>query len=124
MEGSTDSEALFFLALTFGLEDDPVGAVARAVGLVEDLAERRGIGVVAVYTSHDPKGELSAPTTGQVGQTLYVQFSVAASNATRRPSSRTWRSSSRLDDKGTPMLVNAAKPSRASTSRTPSRPSR
>ena len=24
IEGSTDSEALFFLALTFGLEDDPI----------------------------------------------------------------------------------------------------
>jgi predicted glutamine amidotransferase len=28
--GSTDSEALFYLALTFGLDDDPVGAVAQA----------------------------------------------------------------------------------------------
>ena len=36
IEGSTDSEMLFFLALTFGLEDDPPTAVARAVGLVEE----------------------------------------------------------------------------------------
>ncbi|WP_374969214.1 class II glutamine amidotransferase [Terrabacter sp. BE26] len=43
VEGSTDSEALFFLALTFGLEDDPIAGVARAVGFVEDQAERRGI---------------------------------------------------------------------------------
>ena len=43
IEGSTDSEALFFLALTFGLEADPIDGVARAVGFVEDLAERRGI---------------------------------------------------------------------------------
>lgn len=43
IEGSTDSEALFFLALTFGLEGDPIGGVARAVGFVEDLAERRGV---------------------------------------------------------------------------------
>jgi glutamine amidotransferase len=43
IEGSTDSEALFFLALTFGLQDDPIGGVARAVGFVEDLAERRGV---------------------------------------------------------------------------------
>src|SRR5262245_23131189 len=35
VEGSTDSEAFFFLALTYGLEDDPPGAVQRAVGLVE-----------------------------------------------------------------------------------------
>ena len=37
IEGSTDSETLFFLALTFGLVDDPVDAVARAVGFVEDV---------------------------------------------------------------------------------------
>ena len=33
VEGSTDSETFFFLALTFGLEDDPPAAVERAVGL-------------------------------------------------------------------------------------------
>jgi predicted glutamine amidotransferase len=43
IEGSTDSEVLFKLALTFGLEDDPIGAVERAVGLVEATAERHGI---------------------------------------------------------------------------------
>ncbi|MEW1953452.1 class II glutamine amidotransferase [Terrabacter sp. NPDC080008] len=43
VEGSTDSEAFFFLALTFGLEDDPIAAVAKAVGFIEDLAERRGV---------------------------------------------------------------------------------
>jgi glutamine amidotransferase len=41
--GSTDSEAFFFLALTMGLEDDPPGAVARAVGHIEDIGRRRGI---------------------------------------------------------------------------------
>jgi len=43
IEGTTDSEALFYLALTFGLAQDPVRAVERAVGLVEDVAERRGV---------------------------------------------------------------------------------
>ncbi|WP_205302470.1 class II glutamine amidotransferase [Nonomuraea montanisoli] len=43
IEGSTDSEVLFFLALTFGLPDDPPGAVAHAVGLVEEIARRHGI---------------------------------------------------------------------------------
>jgi len=41
--GSTDSEALFYLALTFGLEDDPLPAVERAVGFVEATARARGI---------------------------------------------------------------------------------
>jgi predicted glutamine amidotransferase len=43
LEGSTDSEALFFLALTFGLTDDPPAAVARAVGLVEEVGRRHGV---------------------------------------------------------------------------------
>ena len=40
IEGSTDSEVFFFLALTLGLEDDPPGAVARAVGLIEEIGRR------------------------------------------------------------------------------------
>jgi predicted glutamine amidotransferase len=43
IEGSTDSELLFYLALTLGLEDDPPGAVERMVGLVEEVGRRHGI---------------------------------------------------------------------------------
>ncbi|UNX53774.1 class II glutamine amidotransferase [Georgenia sp. TF02-10] len=43
IEGSTDSEVLFFLALTFGLAEDPPAAVERAVGLVEEVCDRHGI---------------------------------------------------------------------------------
>ena len=43
IEGTTDSEAMFYLALTFGLEDDPVAAVARTVGLVEAVGRRHGV---------------------------------------------------------------------------------
>jgi len=43
IEGSTDSELLFFLALTFGLVDDPPSAVTRAVGLVEETGRRHGV---------------------------------------------------------------------------------
>jgi glutamine amidotransferase len=43
VEGSSDTEFFFFLALTFGLEHDPPAAVARAVGLIESLAAGRGI---------------------------------------------------------------------------------
>jgi predicted glutamine amidotransferase len=43
IEGSTDSEVVFYLALTFGLEDDPIGALERAVGLIEATARKRGI---------------------------------------------------------------------------------
>ncbi|KAB7743026.1 class II glutamine amidotransferase [Nostocoides sp. F2B08] len=43
IEGSTDSEMLFFLALTYGLSEDPPAAVSRAVGLVEATGRRHGI---------------------------------------------------------------------------------
>jgi predicted glutamine amidotransferase len=43
LEGSTDSEAFFLLALTMGLEDDPPTAVARAVGTIEHVGRAREI---------------------------------------------------------------------------------
>jgi len=43
IEGSTDSELFFYLALTFGLESDPPAAVEAAVGLIEDVGRRRGV---------------------------------------------------------------------------------
>ena len=43
VEGSTDSETFFFLALTMGLEDDPPSAVARAVGFIEHVGQSKGI---------------------------------------------------------------------------------
>ena len=42
IQGSTDSELLFYLAITLGLEDDPPGAVERMVGLVEEAGRRHG----------------------------------------------------------------------------------
>ena len=41
--GSTDSEVLFYLALTYGLEDDPLGAMERAVGFVEATGRAHGV---------------------------------------------------------------------------------
>jgi predicted glutamine amidotransferase len=43
IEGTTDSEVLFFLALTFGLEDDPVAAVEQMVGFVEEVGHTHGV---------------------------------------------------------------------------------
>jgi predicted glutamine amidotransferase len=43
IEGTTDSETMFYLALTFGLEDDPVGGVERMVGFVEERGRRHAI---------------------------------------------------------------------------------
>jgi glutamine amidotransferase len=41
--GSTDSELMFHLALTFGLEEDPVGGLERMAGFVESVASAAGI---------------------------------------------------------------------------------
>lgn len=43
IEGTTDSELMFHLALTYGLDDDPPGAVARMVGLVEHVGHEYGV---------------------------------------------------------------------------------
>jgi glutamine amidotransferase len=43
IKGQTDTEILFHLSLTFGLEDNPPEAVARAIGLVEDCGRRKGV---------------------------------------------------------------------------------
>ncbi|MFD0576518.1 class II glutamine amidotransferase [Dactylosporangium darangshiense] len=41
--GSTDSEIMFYLALTFGLETDPIGSVERMVGCVEEAGRQHDI---------------------------------------------------------------------------------
>jgi predicted glutamine amidotransferase len=43
IEGSTDSETFFYLALTMGLEQSPPEAVARAVGLIEATGRAHGV---------------------------------------------------------------------------------
>jgi len=43
VRGSTDSEVVFHLALTLGLEQDPIAALERTIGLIEATAERRGV---------------------------------------------------------------------------------
>lgn len=43
IEGTTDSEVMLYLALTFGLLDDPIGALERMVGFVEEVGRSAGI---------------------------------------------------------------------------------
>jgi glutamine amidotransferase len=43
IEGTTDSETMFYLALTFGLERDPVAAVEQMVGFVEETGRKHGV---------------------------------------------------------------------------------
>lgn len=55
--GQADTEILFYLALTFGLEDDPPEAVARTIGLVEHVGRQKGVkfpfqGTIATTDGH------------------------------------------------------------------------
>ena len=43
IKGQADSEVLFYLALTLGLEDDPPSAIEQAIGLVEALGSQHGV---------------------------------------------------------------------------------
>jgi glutamine amidotransferase len=43
VRGSTDTEVVFHLALTFGLEHDPIAALERTIGFIEATAERLGV---------------------------------------------------------------------------------
>ena len=46
--GSTDSELMFHLALTFGLMDDPITGIARMAGFVEAIAAAADLGEPAL----------------------------------------------------------------------------
>jgi glutamine amidotransferase len=57
IEGTTDSETMFYLALTLGLEEDPVDAVEQMVGLVERTGRARGIELPLQMTIATTDGE-------------------------------------------------------------------
>ncbi|MEU0567170.1 class II glutamine amidotransferase [Nonomuraea sp. NPDC005983] len=57
IQGSTDSEVMFFLALTFGLRDDPPAAVARMVGFVERTGRLHGVEYPVQMTIATSDGE-------------------------------------------------------------------
>jgi predicted glutamine amidotransferase len=57
IEGSTDSELMFYLALSFGLRDDPPGAVRRTVGVVEATGRAHGVAHPVQMTVATSDGE-------------------------------------------------------------------
>lgn len=79
--GSTDSEALFYLALSNGLEDEPLTAMERAVGLVEQVAVQQGIESPVQMTVGIADGErlwAIRYATSQEARTLFVSEDVDA----------------------------------------------
>lgn len=57
LHGTTDSELLFLMMLAEGLENDPQGATARAVGRVISAAERAGVEPALKLTAAFADGE-------------------------------------------------------------------
>ena len=81
MRGSTDSELMFHLALTFGLEDDPIGGLERMAGHIEALGAARGVAEPLQMTIGLSDGERLYAVryaSGPVVNTLYVSEDVEA----------------------------------------------
>jgi glutamine amidotransferase len=78
IEGSTDSETMFYLALTFGLRDDPVAAVERMVGFVEAVAREHGVEQPMQMTVGTTDGErLYGFRYSSIGKSRTLYFSSA-----------------------------------------------
>jgi predicted glutamine amidotransferase len=76
IEGSTDSETFFYLALTLGLADDPPRAVAEAVGLIEATGRSHGVKYPIQMTVATTDGErLWAFRYSSQGQSRSLYFS-------------------------------------------------
>jgi predicted glutamine amidotransferase len=81
LAGSTDSEVMFHLALTFGLREDPVAAVERMVGFVEATARRHGVDhpmQMTVATTDGVRLWAFRYSSIRQSRTLYVSTAVAA----------------------------------------------
>lgn len=75
---------------------------------------KRDFGIVAVFTSIDTKGEIPAPTTGIIGQAVFVQFGIVgferqadSANPKKPPQPNVTIEMSPVDDKGNPTLKKA-----------------
>jgi glutamine amidotransferase len=81
IDGTTDSEVLFHLSLTFGLAEDPLQALARMAGFVEEVGARHGIPEPLQMTLGVSDGEALYAVryaSGPVVNTLFVSESVDA----------------------------------------------
>ena len=77
--GSTDSELMFHLALTFGLLDDPIGALEKMAGFIEAAGAAAGIENPLQMTIGMTDGKqlyAARYATGPVVNTLFVSQDV------------------------------------------------
>jgi predicted glutamine amidotransferase len=82
IDGSTDSELLFHLALTFGLAREPMLALERMAGFVEHVGKQHGIAEPLQMTLGLSDGErlyaVRYATGGKVVNSLFVSESLEA----------------------------------------------
>jgi predicted glutamine amidotransferase len=75
IQGTTDSELMFHLALTFGLEDDPLAALELMAGFVEATGRRHGVSEPLQMTVGVSDGErvyAARYASGPVVNSLFV----------------------------------------------------
>ena len=84
IEGTTDSELMFHLALTFGLEDEPVAALERMAGFVEATGHRHDVAEPLQMTVAVSDGErlyAARYASGPVVNSLFVTADASAVRA-------------------------------------------
>ena len=84
IEGSTDTEMFFYLAQTFGLHADPITAVERAVGFIEDTGRRHGVEnpiQMTVATSEGSRLWAFRYSSEHASRTLFTSADVATLRA-------------------------------------------
>lgn len=84
IDGTTDSQLLFFLALTFGLQDDPLGALERMAGFVEHTGRAHGIAnplQMTISVSDGTSLYAARYASGPIVNSLYVSEDARAIRA-------------------------------------------
>jgi predicted glutamine amidotransferase len=84
IEGTTDSELMFHLALTFGLDDEPLLALERMAGFVEETGHRHGVAAPLQMTVGLSDGErvyAARYASGPVVNSLFVTADASAVRA-------------------------------------------
>ena len=84
IEGTTDSELMFHLALTFGLDEEPLAALERMAGFVEETGHRHGVAEPLQMTVAVTDGErlyAARYASGPVVNSLFVTADASAIRA-------------------------------------------
>jgi predicted glutamine amidotransferase len=84
IEGTTDSELMFHLALSFGLDDEPLAALERMAGFVEATGHRHDIAEPLQMTVAVSDGErlyAARHASGPVVNSLFVSADASAVRA-------------------------------------------